>query len=84
MDRHLVDADPDPNVLVDADPDPDPDWHSNEADPDGDPTPSLDGKSEILFYFKSQHCHLSECFIFLISVKCFIIYLYFQQHIEFI
>ncbi len=62
---------PDPNFHVDADPDPD--WHPKDDDPLEDPTPSFThvGKSD---FFTVSHSFASlQCFIFLTSVKDFII-----------
>ncbi len=66
--------DPDPNFHFDADPDPDPVWQKNYVDSHADPTPSLTqiGKSD---FFTFSPCIVSlQCFFFLISVKCVIIF----------
>ena len=56
-----MDPDPDQNFHFYADPDPDPDRHQKDADPHADRATSFThvGKSEILFYFLSQHCQFA-------------------------
>jgi hypothetical protein len=64
--------DPDPNFHVDADPDPN--WHKNDVASHADPTPSFTHVGKSVFY---TFCHFIvslQCFVFLISVKCVIIF----------
>jgi hypothetical protein len=86
VDRHRSDADPIRIRISLLMPiqirNPHPDWNQNDADPHADPTPSFTSlrKSEYFFYTAMPFCNY---FIFLISVKCAIIFSIFDPILKF-